>query len=328
MKTTPKHRPPSNEIQKLLPLTVAREKEIDGIGMGVLSDGTAYLTGTGLAKMCGVQESTIRNLANEWTAEQFRPRGKAIADLLAARGWSGDSLFIPIEVGGSKHHAYPEPVCTAILEYYAFEANPTNEVAKKNVRVLMGSSLKAFVYVQVGYDSNQSIPRAWTEFQDRVSLTYNKVPLGYFCVFKEMANLVVAMIQSGVPVGEKTVPDISVGKCWGKHWSDSKLSEKHGQRIKYEHNYPEYFAQAASNPQEPWAYPDAALGEFRRWLHVEYFEKNFPKYIAAQIQNRALPPSVGQLAIEAVKSTTPKGLSPGPEFKTMTEAELGGQNSN
>src|SRR5262245_15702863 len=33
-------------------LFVDREKEIDGIGMGVLSDGTAFLTGRGLARLC------------------------------------------------------------------------------------------------------------------------------------------------------------------------------------------------------------------------------------------------------------------------------------
>lgn len=37
--------------QMSLQLTVDREIEVDGIGMGVLSDGTAYLTGRGLARI-------------------------------------------------------------------------------------------------------------------------------------------------------------------------------------------------------------------------------------------------------------------------------------
>lgn len=308
MKDAPLPRPPQHQIQPLLRLTIDREVEKDGIGMGVLSDGTAYLTGSGLARMCGVGESVIRELANDWGAEQFRPRGKAIANLLAERGWSGDSLFMPVEVNGSTHHAYPAPVCTAVLEYYAFEATPPKDQAKTNARILIGSSLQAFVYVQVGYDTAHSIPQAWKQFHDRVSLTYNKVPLGYFCIFKEIANLVVSMIQSGVPVGEKTVPDISVGQCWSKYWVNENFNGRFGERIKYEHNYPEYFSQSVSNPQEPWAYPDSALGEFRRWLHVEYFEKKFPSYIALQMKNRGLPPSIGQLAIEAVKQSIPQQL--------------------
>lgn len=317
-------RPP--QIQQLLKLTVDKEIEKDGVGMGVLSDGTAYLTGSGLARMCGVVESTIREMANDWAAEQFKPRGRAIANLLAERGWTGTSLFIPVEVDGSTHHAYPEPVCTAFLEYYAFVVSPPKQEAVKNARILIGSSLKAFVYVQVGYDPSHSVPLAWKQFHDRVSLTYNKVPKGYFCVFKEIANMVVAMIQNGVPVDDKTVPDISAGQHWGKHWSDNEFDKTLGARIKFESCYPDYFPQAASNPHHPWAYPDEGLPEFRRWFIEMYLPEKFPAYIANQVKNRALPPSIGQLAIQAVHSALPQALPSGmksADFNPMTPKQLG-----
>src|SRR6266446_6693797 len=71
-----------------------REVEVDGIQMGVLSDGTPYLTQRGLARMCGIHHKVVFDLALGWEAEKSRPRGKRILELLAAQGQSGDSLFI------------------------------------------------------------------------------------------------------------------------------------------------------------------------------------------------------------------------------------------
>src|SRR5690348_17265251 len=44
----------ANPKQGTLDLGIAKQIEIDGVGMGVLSDGTAFLTGRGLARLCGV----------------------------------------------------------------------------------------------------------------------------------------------------------------------------------------------------------------------------------------------------------------------------------
>ena len=49
-----------------------------------------------------------------------------------------------------------------------------------------------------------------------------------------------------------------------------------------EHNYPSYYPQAESNPQTPWAYPDAALPQFRRWFRNEYLLTKFPPYILSK----------------------------------------------
>jgi hypothetical protein len=76
------------------------------------------------------------------------------------------------------------------------------------------------------------------------------------------------------------------------------LTEKFGERTKYLHNYPDYFPQAQSNPQEPWCYPEAALGEFRRWFRETYIgDGKFTKYLTSKVQSRELPASFAQLAI-------------------------------
>jgi hypothetical protein len=280
-----------------LSLAIEKEVEIDGIGMGVFSDGTPYLTGRGLSRLCGVDNATIVRIGAEWAEPLQRPRISKIKELLEAKGISVDSPYISID--GNNY--WTGSVCVSVLEYYAFEAaQGDNRIALQNYRVLAGEGFQRFVYTQVGYDPNHNVPEAWKQFHDRVSLAYNTVPHGYFSVFKEISDLIVTLGQAGLHVDHAFVPDISVGISWGKHWTANDLDSKIGARIKYEHNYPDYFPQAASNPQEPWCYPESALGEFRRWFREVYIgEGKFKNYITNQAKVKALPPSFAQLAIAA-----------------------------
>jgi hypothetical protein len=78
-------------------------------------------------------------------------------------------------------HAYPDGVCLAILEYYAFEAGINRkDEALMNFRLLAGKALRDFIYTQVGYDPENHVPTQWKQFHDRMSLVYNAVPAGYF----------------------------------------------------------------------------------------------------------------------------------------------------
>lgn len=94
------------------------------------------------------------------------------------------------------------------------------------------------------------------------------------------------------------VPDISVGKAWSKHWEDQGLSEKHGARIKYDHEYPDYYPQAKSNPQPSYAYPNEALGEFRSWLIRNYLADKFPAYLLGQTKKGTITHDVTNKAFE------------------------------
>ena len=84
-----------------------------------------------------------------------------------------------------------------------------------------------------------------------------------------------------------------------KHWNESELSKKYGDRIKYNHNYPNYYPQALSNPQPAWAYPDTALPEFRRWLTETYITQKYPKYLIEQAKQGKLDQQTLNSAIEA-----------------------------
>ena len=287
----------TTQSQQKLDLRVEKEVEIDGIGMGVFNDGTPYLTGRGLARLCGVDNAMIVRLGSEWNEQIQKPRVTKIKDILSSRGVSINSPYI--EIKGIKY--WTGAVCIAVLEYYGFEASQgNNSTALKNYRTLAGEGFEKFVYAQVGYDPNNNVPEVWKQFHDRVSLVYNTVPHGYFSVFKEIADMIVTLGQHGLHIDHSFVPDISVGQHWGKFWVANNYDNQFGSREKYEHNYPSYFPQAASNPQEPWCYPESSLGKFRQWFRDVYIgQGKFQTYLANQAKVKALPASFAQLAVEA-----------------------------
>ena len=286
--------------QMQLGLGIEHFKEIDGVGMGVLSDGTPFLTGRGLARLCGVAHSVVQDISEEWTPDQQTPRATRLREILTSHGIAvGGAPFIPIQQRSGVFYAYTDDVCLAILEYYSFDAGPNiREEAQRNYRLLAGKALRDLIYTQVGYDPSKKLPERWRQFHDRVSLTYNSVPAGFFGIFKEMADMIVTLGQAGLHIDSNFVPDISVGQHWATHWRNSNFDQVYGERIKFEHNYPSYFPQAKSNPQEPWCYPEMALGEFRRWLREAYIgDGKFKNYLDAKVKERALPISFAQLAI-------------------------------
>lgn len=295
--------PPNTGHQYTLNLEIVVEKEIDGVGMGVLNDGTPFLNLRGLAHMCGVDHSVIVRITDDWSLNPPKPREDRIKTMIREQGYDDSLAFYAVVKGGIINHAFPAHVCMAILEYYAFESRGQRDSALKSYRTLAKKGLNDFVFAQVGYNPSNSIDVSWKQFHDRISLTEDTVPEGYFSIFREIASLIVPMIRAGVSVGPHIVPDISVGQRWGKKWRTENLSAVYGQRDNYSHNYPDYFPQAASNPQHPYCYPDEALGEFRSWFRREYLQEHFPTYLNGQVKQGKLQAPIGAKVIQA---TTPK----------------------
>lgn len=269
----------------LFPVT---ETEVDGVQMGVLSNGTPYLTARGLARLCGVDHSVILRLSGNWEEEATKPRGQKILTLLKAQGHSGSSLFIPTRGRNGAENAYADAVCMAILEYYAFEATQgSNEVALYSYRVLARSSLRDFIYKKCGYDPAQQLPQAWKVYQDRILLN-DQIPSDYFSVFRESADIFIHMIRGGCPCDSHTILDGSIGIAWGKYWTTNNLDAKYGARCKHGHIYPDWFPQAAANPIEAWIYPIFALGEFKQWLYASYVKSGLPNYLERKAREGAL----------------------------------------
>lgn len=284
-----------------LDLLVQHHVERDGIGMGVFGDGTPFLNQRGLARLCGVQNRYIGLISSGWDEAEPESAVARVREILAEQGVSVSRAAYETFFGKVRVVAYPETVCMAILEYFAFDAQRQGEeTAKANYRRLSRHGLKKFIYDELGYVSceNEDI---WKIFKDRVSLTYDAVPVGCFSVFKELASLIVTLGQNGLHIDENFVPDISVGQAWAAHWKESGMQNKFGVAGRYEHHYPNYFPQAASNPQMASCYPEDALGEFRRWFRDEYIgEGKFRRYLARKVSERTLPEGYVERAMLAL----------------------------
>jgi len=280
-----------------LDLQVVTQSTLEsGLEMGVLSDGTVFLSGRGLARACGVAESAVRDLAANYRADSVKPRDRKVAVALAQQGHSGP-LYTQIDVAGAKTNAFPEAVCMAVLEYYAFDANQAGQhIAQGHFRVFARAGLRTFVYRETGYLEASKVD-PFASFYQRLLL--NKAPAGYFSVLSEMSRMVLESIRAGLPVDPNTVPDISVGIAWSKYWKDRSLEAHHGQRHKHPHVYPDDYPQADANPHA-WVYPLSALGIFVGWIDAEYLPNKFPAYIQRKVRKGVITPTRADLLIQTL----------------------------
>ncbi|HBQ11421.1 MAG TPA: hypothetical protein DEF51_09700 [Myxococcales bacterium] len=274
---------------------VDRMHVVDNIEMGVTEDGTPFLTQRGLARLCHVRPSVITEWAAAYDPDSTFKRDRAITRALVDQGYSGD-LYYKLPDGS---HAYPDAVCMAVLEWYAFDANaPGASDALANYRILSRAGLRLFIYRKVGYDPASLVPPKWRQFHDRMEL--NAVPKGYFSVFREIAGICIEAIHAGLVMDSSTIPDISVGNAWAAYWRENDLESVYGPRRKHPHTYPDYFPQSSANAFiEANIYPLDALPVFLRWLDEEYLPHRYPAYLATKVAQGALPADSRDLLLAA-----------------------------
>jgi hypothetical protein len=130
----------STPMQRVFDLQIQKQVEIDGVGMGVLTDGTPFLTNRGLARLCGVNSGRISELAANWDSQTPMPITAQVKKILQDRGAAvPEHPYIEIKQRSGTFHAYSDVVCLAVLEYYAFDAGSgVREQAQKNYRLLAG----------------------------------------------------------------------------------------------------------------------------------------------------------------------------------------------
>lgn len=201
--------------QGVLDLGVEVERIVGGVEMGVLENGLPYLTQRGLAEMSGASRKAIFDITQEWAEAQrtgvfSRGRVTYLRDYLLSKGYDEPQLFIEIKKNGSPYFAYPDLVCMAIIEYFAFEAQVKNDTAVTNFRNLARYGLQIFIYTALGY----SLPDRWKYHHDRISILHGAPPEDHFIIFNEVSGMIVDLINADLTVNDKTIPDISVGKCW------------------------------------------------------------------------------------------------------------------
>lgn len=283
-----------------LPLGIEKAGDFGEIGMGVLSNGTPYLSQRGLAVLCGVENAHIGTISSQWNDVEPKPRIQKVKSILASAGLTVTAAHVEVQHAGKPHYCYPAEVCLAVLEYYAFDAGANvQQQARQNFRLLAGSKLRDMIYQRVGYDPTGA--DRFKPWHNRIALNYQSAPKGYFHVFNEAHTIIYELIAAGADVGPKTVVDISIGQHWSRYWEEREWDLDFGPRQKYPHRYPDDHPQAKSNPQESWCYPINALGPYRQWLQDRYIDGGkFKGYLDGKVRKGELAPSVAQLAIDAI----------------------------
>ena len=258
-----KRAPSSDDRQYMLDGIVDKAAEIDGVGMGVLSDGTPFLNQRGLAILCGVKNAHIGTISSQWSITPLKPRLEKIKGIMDGALEFPNAPHFETKFRGRRQFCYPANVCLAILEYYAFEAGvQCQDEARHNFRRLAGSKLQDLIYKEVGYSAANNNNDRLSSWLARVELNRQMAPDGYFSVFNESHTVVYELERAGARPGAKLVPDISIGSIWRKHWESQGLEAKFGMSFKCVHNYPDDHPQSKSNPQQTWCYPDSCLPEF------------------------------------------------------------------
>ena len=280
--------------QNLLPthFEVTQSIEVSGfpIEVGVLQDGTPFLSGRGLAKACGISNSTLVGWGELTPKIGDKYRAGKMATLLATYGYQGDRLFVRVPdgvkfAGKANVSAYPYQVCMAFLDYYCFEAN--KEDARNSLRILSEKQLPQFIYEATGYQPPKVVRAPKRPVRDRPSP--DEIAANYFSIVQTISAVKLRSMQNGLLLGAQAVSHVRIEQAWSRYWDTQKLWELYGER------FPRRQAETTSPLRliptgyvKTYVYPMAALSEFQQWLNSYYIPERFPSYLQRKIHQRPL----------------------------------------
>lgn len=150
------------------PVEIQIERVVNGIQMGVLVDGTPYISQPSLADLCGVSQATIESISLQWNEKPLQPRIVKIKESLAEVGFAAPTTpHVTARWKGKERVCYPTNICISIIRYYAVEAGPNCQAkARESFWWLVKSALQDLSPKSTGNDSqNRSAtppPRRWS----------------------------------------------------------------------------------------------------------------------------------------------------------------------
>lgn len=258
------------------------------IEVGLLRDGTPFLSGRGLAKACGISNSTLVSWGEVAPQVGAKYRAGKLANLLATYHYNGDRLFfrLPSEVkfGGKVNvSAYPYQVCMAFLDYYAFVAN--KEVARNSLRILSEQQLPNFICNAIAQQPTSPPPETHQTESD--CPLRGKVPSNYFGVFQITSRGELGTAQNRLAFDRPIANPRNIEKAWSQYWHIHRLWERHGKRVPYLRKSLDCSPQlTADGYLKTYLYPASALGDFKRWFCLNYIPDRFPSYRHRKAQQR------------------------------------------
>jgi len=123
------------------------QKEVDGIEFYVSADGTqSGMSESGLARMSGVDRSSVHNLLQKAAADKKVP--ETLKPIL------GKDFYLLI--GADKNaQVVPANICALVIEYYAFESKAANETARFSFRKFASKGISSWIKEITGYKEDQ-----------------------------------------------------------------------------------------------------------------------------------------------------------------------------
>lgn len=288
-------------VQVPLEVGIEVERTVRGVEMGVLQNGISYLTPAGLEAAAGIDPAALMEISQEWEAAlkdgDFSPRSRIafFREYLNENEYTHPHLHLEITRSGSRYFVYPDVVCMAFLEYFAFGTLKRNATAVENYRSISRSGFREFVFKALGYTPSDK----WKYVYDRISISNGGAPDSYFTIFGEVSGIVIDLVNADLPLSEKTISDTGVETSWADHWTKSYLDDVYGARIT-----------DTSNPRLPWAYPNEALAEFRRWFRHDYLITRFPRYVLTRARLLSGSEEAKRIGSTAIKSVERASLNP------------------
>jgi len=271
-------------------LTSLLMHELDNLEIGRSSNGAAFFTERGLAKICGVRTEAIAKEADAWAAGK---RDSVLARLLLGGGYDAALLYEPIATEHGTVRAYYDDVSMIIVGHYA--ANVKSEAAIRVCEALVREELRKFSDRLEGVEP--TISPSWQQYQDRL---LTAAPRHSFVVRRALSEFVIRAIQGGVPVTQETVSDDEIELAWGHYWEHANLAAKYGERQAWARSCPEQAGRSRSTPQEVWAYPNEAEGDFKIWLYDIYVPEQFPKYLNRKVDEKLMTRTAANQLLTAV----------------------------
>jgi hypothetical protein len=104
------------------------------------------------------------------------------------------------------------------------------------------------------------------------------VRAGYWCVFAESSDALIAAERIFIPAGLKMETDDLLDGSVGKHWANYWRAQRwRTDREGYAYTFP---PPSERGTIQAWSYPiHPDLAHFREWLHGTYLPNHFPAYI-------------------------------------------------
>ena len=125
-------------------------KEEDGVQFFTLeATGESGMSRSGLARLCGVQESSIRELLDNLG------RGKATSKSLESL--LGKKIQFEGNVAYKNAVIIRDEICAGIIEYYALDARKTTEEAKFALRKFLRKGIKVWIHGITGWGKTKVV---------------------------------------------------------------------------------------------------------------------------------------------------------------------------